>query len=87
MLRQSRFVNGHFRSVFLGLSPGDEVTGKPGESVLPTPFKAFRYTELNNCASSSTSARLSPKKKKPLKNKVKEVVNYRIFRMICKTSS
>ena len=73
MLRES-FRTRTYSECVQGLPPGDEVTGEPGESVLPTHFKTFRYTELNNCASLSASARLSPKKKKPLKNKVKEVV-------------
>ena len=57
-----------------GLPPGDKMTGELGESVLLTQFKTFRYTELNNCVSLSASARLSPKKKKPLKKQIKEVV-------------
>ena len=73
MLRES-FRKRTFSECVQGLPPADEVTGDPGESVLPTHFKTFIYTELNNCTSSSGSARLSLKKKKPLKNKVKEVV-------------
>ena len=62
MLRES-FRTRTYSECVQGLSPGDEVTGEPGESVIPTHFKTFRYTELNICASVSASARLSQSKR------------------------
>ena len=71
------FLKRTYAECVQGLPPAGEVTGEPGESVLPTHFKTFRYSEVNrNSTSSPTTTQQSPRKKKPKKKFAYRLKNF-----------